>query len=138
MRPFILASIIPLAVAGPAALRRAAQAPFYAASESGKLITGQYIVKFKDSSSAEALEATASSIPDGADYVYQHVMRGFAGRLDGEALDNLRSNPHVTSPYFASMKPPIPDGTAITTDDDGGTIGRVDRAGLGRHHQHVH
>ncbi|KOS16761.1 Cuticle-degrading protease [Escovopsis weberi] len=95
MHPSLLLSVLPFAVASPATQRRAAQAPVFAASQSDKLIAGQYIVKFKETSSIESLEATAAQVPDGADYVYQHVLKGFSGRLDDETLEALRSNPHV-------------------------------------------
>ncbi|KAK4177005.1 putative protease [Triangularia setosa] len=61
---------------------------------SAKLIAGKYIVKFKD----DAAETTISKALDGrkADYLYKAKgFKGFAGALDGAALEKIRGLPEV-------------------------------------------
>ncbi|KAL7934601.1 peptidase S8/S53 domain-containing protein [Trichoderma chlorosporum] len=95
MRLSVLLSLLPMVLAAPATEKRAEPAPVFTPASKHGLIADQYIVKFKEGSSLQAVDDTLTRIVSGAHHVYQHVLNGFAGKLDQETLDALRNHPDV-------------------------------------------
>ncbi|KAF3073224.1 Cuticle-degrading protease [Trichoderma lentiforme] len=95
MRLSVLLSILPMVLAAPATEKRATPAPLLVPTSKHGLVADQYIVKFKDGSSLQAVDETLTKIASDAHHVYQHVFKGFAATLDQETLEVLRSHPDV-------------------------------------------
>jgi hypothetical protein len=85
-----------MVLAAPAMEKRAEPAPLIATATQHGLIADQYIVKFKEGSSLQAVDEALTSIASEAHHVYQHVFRGFSGKFDQETLELLRSHPDVS------------------------------------------
>ncbi|KKP06357.1 proteinase T [Trichoderma harzianum] len=95
MRLSVLLSLLPMVLAAPATEKRATPAPLLTPTSKHGLVADQYIVKFKDGSSLQAVDETLTKIASDAHHVYQHVFKGFAATLDQETLEALRSHPDV-------------------------------------------
>ncbi|KAL6825142.1 subtilisin-like protein [Trichoderma camerunense] len=95
MRLSVLLSLLPMVLAAPATEKRATPAPLLTPTSKHGLVADQYIVKFKDGSSLQAVDETLTKIASDAHHVYQHVFKGFAATLDQETLEVLRSHPDV-------------------------------------------
>ncbi|KAL7793689.1 peptidase S8/S53 domain-containing protein [Trichoderma ceciliae] len=95
MRLSVLLSLLPMVLAAPATEKRAEPAPLIATATQHGLVADQYIVKFKEGSSLQAVDETIASLASEARHVYQNVFRGFAGKFDHATLEALRSHPEV-------------------------------------------
>ncbi|KAG6001338.1 hypothetical protein E4U21_004436 [Claviceps maximensis] len=58
-------------------------------------IAGKYIVKMKDGSSIQTINAAISSISSRAKHTYTHAFHGFSAALSPVELENLRKDPSV-------------------------------------------
>ncbi|KAK4182942.1 peptidase S8/S53 domain-containing protein [Podospora australis] len=88
-----LAALLPGALAAPATDTLIKRAPLHQA-RSGKVIPGQYIVKFKDGASSDTvLSASVAKIK--TTHVFKGAFKGFAGALDAASLDAIRKLPGV-------------------------------------------
>jgi subtilisin family serine protease len=78
------------------ASRNTAQRPDAA---TGRVVPGQYIVRFRDDAADVNGRARAIVNENGGSlkYVYQHAIRGFAAALPPQAVEALRRNPQVIS-----------------------------------------
>lgn len=97
MRLSVLLSLLPVVLGAPATERRSEPAPLIATATQHGLIADQYIVKFKEGSSLQAVDDALINIASEAHHVYEHVFRGFAGKFDKETLELLRSHPDVSA-----------------------------------------
>jgi hypothetical protein len=66
---------------------------------SDRLIPGQYIIIFKQD--VRDVPALAASLveADSLLYVYEHAVRGFAARMNPQAVEVLRRNPQIDSEH---------------------------------------
>lgn len=92
-----------MVLAAPATEKRATPAPLLVPTSKHGLVADQYIVKFKDGSSLQAVDETLTKIASDAHHVYQHVFKGFAATLDQETLEVLRSHPDVSISPFETI-----------------------------------
>ncbi|KAH6604384.1 subtilisin-like protease pr1a [Trichoderma cornu-damae] len=95
MRLSVLLSLLPVVLAAPATEKRAEPAPLFTPASKHGLVADQYIVKFKEGSSLQAVDEALTSLASNYHHVYEHVFRGFSGRFDKETLEALRSHPDV-------------------------------------------
>ncbi|KAL6800757.1 subtilisin-like protein [Trichoderma sp. SZMC 28013] len=95
MRLSVLLSLLPMVLAAPATEKRSEPAPLLIPTTKHGLVADQYIVKFKEGSSLQAVDEALTKIASNAHHVYQHVFKGFAATLDQETLEVLRSHPDV-------------------------------------------
>lgn len=87
----LLVSALALALGAlPAAAQSPGQAPLHRAT--GEAVDGSYIVVMKPGRAADVAAEHAGVRPT---RVYEHVLNGFAARLDDRELDALRRNPNV-------------------------------------------
>ncbi|KHN96324.1 Subtilisin-like serine protease PR1A [Metarhizium album ARSEF 1941] len=90
-----LFTLLPAVLAAPATIgRRAGPAPLLT-PQAENIISGKYIVKFKDGVARIATDDVVSVLSSKADFVYEHTMNGFAGSLTKEELKSLRDHPDV-------------------------------------------
>ncbi|KAK3986492.1 subtilisin-like serine protease-like protein PR1A [Cladorrhinum sp. PSN332] len=91
----ILVVLFPVTLAAPFTepSHVARRAPLGSA-RSGKTIPGQYIVKFKDSASSDAVLSAANGKLKPS-HVFKGPFKGFAGHLDAASLDAIRKLPEV-------------------------------------------
>ena len=95
MRLSLFLTLLPVVLGAPT-VKRDEPAPLIAAKDTSKVIPGKYIVKFKDESSFSASsEGEMSAFSQSADIVFDNVMKGFAGALDEQTLEDLRNHPDV-------------------------------------------
>ena len=91
MQVLSMLSLASMALAAPAVTKRAEPAPVLAARDVSNAIAGKYIVKMKNSAEISIAAET---------YKAQHrytskKFRGFAAKLDGAALEELRNRSDV-------------------------------------------
>lgn len=101
-----LVALLPLALAAPATKPLVKRAPLHPA-RSGKVIPGQYIVKFKDGAVDTVLSATVGKLKTTA--VFKGPFKGFAGSLDAASLEAIRKLPEVEF---------VEEDSVITLKDD--------------------
>ncbi|KAK4224841.1 peptidase S8/S53 domain-containing protein [Podospora fimiseda] len=88
----VLLSLLPLVLSAPSGHLLDKRAPLLHA-RSGKVIPGQYIVKFKDETSQTVLSAAVGKVK--TTHVYKGAFKGFAGSLDSKSLEEVRNLPEV-------------------------------------------
>ena len=94
MQTAFLLSLLPLALAAPA--RRSEPAPLLTPRGAQQLINDKYIVKFKTGTATQAVDEAVRILSEDAEFKYGKVFRGFAGKLDAAALEQLRAHPDVS------------------------------------------
>jgi subtilisin family serine protease len=91
-----LLALLPAALAAPTAEPIQKRAPIIAARV-GQVVPDKYLIKLREGTSDEALEAAISKLGKvKADHVYRgKKFRGFAGKLEAALLDEIRLLPEV-------------------------------------------
>nr|ADK74313.2 alkaline serine protease P32 [Metapochonia rubescens] len=90
-----LLTLLPAVLAAPATIgQRAEPAPLFT-PKAESIISGKYIVKFKDGVVRTATDDAVSILSSKADRIYEHAFNGFAGPLTKEELKTLRNHPDV-------------------------------------------
>ncbi|KAK3307784.1 peptidase S8/S53 domain-containing protein [Chaetomium strumarium] len=89
-----LLALLPAALAAPTAEPLDKRAPVIAA-QAGRVVPGKYVVKLKEGASDDALEKAVKKLGK-TDHVYRgRKFKGFAGKLEGDLLDEIRRLPDV-------------------------------------------
>ncbi|KAK4234096.1 peptidase S8/S53 domain-containing protein [Achaetomium macrosporum] len=92
--PTALLALLPAAFAAPTAEPLDKRAPVIAA-QAGRVVPGKYVVKLKEGASDDALDKAVSKLSK-TDHVYRgRKFKGFAGKLEGSLLDEIRALPEV-------------------------------------------
>ncbi|KAK4104400.1 serine protease [Parathielavia hyrcaniae] len=92
-----LLALLPVAaLAAPATEPVTKRAPIIAA-RTGQVVPGKYVIKLKEGASDDALEAAIGKLKSKPDFVYkkQRKFKGFAGKVESDALDAIRDLPEV-------------------------------------------
>ncbi|KAK4121186.1 serine protease [Parathielavia appendiculata] len=92
----LLALLPAAALAAPTTEPITKRAPIIAA-RAGQVVPGKYVIKLKEDASDDALEAAISKLRNKPDFVYKkhRKFKGFAGKVESDALDAIRSLPEV-------------------------------------------
>jgi hypothetical protein len=92
-----LLALLPAALAAPTAEPIQKRAPIIAARV-GQVVPNKYLIKLRDGTSDDALEAAISKLGKAkADHIYRgKKFRGFAGKLEADLLDEIRLLPEVS------------------------------------------
>ncbi|OAQ65928.1 proteinase T-like protein [Pochonia chlamydosporia 170] len=88
----LLINFLSLAFAAPSA-KRAEPAPLL--SPRGELIANKYIVKYKETFSISSADNVLKAHNAEAERTYSNIFKGFAGRLNATAVEQLRHHPDV-------------------------------------------
>lgn len=91
----LLINFLSLAFAAPSA-KRAEPAPLL--SPRGELIANKYIVKYKETFSISSADNVLKAHNAEAERTYSNIFKGFAGRLNATAVEQLRHHPDVRLP----------------------------------------
>lgn len=111
MKSAAILSLLPLALAAPAALNKREGGPAAVLRpREAKLISNQYIVKFKDQSDSMTINSAMDTFPGDAEHVWHNNFKGFAAKLDDAALESLKNHPDVSS---NSLVYPSPNNAPI-------------------------
>lgn len=97
MELIVLLSCLSLALAGPAATKRAHPAPLHVPATTS-LIKDNYIVKLHKDTPHGVLDTVLSQLHVQPKQKYQGQFKGFASKLDAAALRALRMHPNVSLP----------------------------------------
>jgi hypothetical protein len=90
-----LLALLPAALAAPTAEPLDKRAPVIAA-QAGRVVPGKYVVKLKEGASDDALDKAVKKLSK-TDHVYRsRKFKGFAGKLEGDLLDEIRRLPDVS------------------------------------------
>ncbi|KAK8098024.1 uncharacterized protein PG998_013510 [Apiospora kogelbergensis] len=96
MKSAAILSLLPLALAAPATLNKREGGPAAVLRpREAKLISNQYIVKFKDQSDSMTINSAMDTFPGDAEHVWHNNFKGFAAKLDDAALESLKNHPDV-------------------------------------------
>ena len=81
----------------PPSLEKASKAPLIANENGASVITGSYIVVFKEDSNDVDNEVQRAMKAQGITpaFVYQHAIKGFSAKLPAAAVEALQNNPFV-------------------------------------------
>jgi len=93
-----LLALLPAALAAPTAEPLDKRAPIISA-RAGHVVPGKYIIKLKEGTSDDALEAAVGKLGKSkADHVYRNrKFKGFAGKVEAALLEELRALPEVST-----------------------------------------
>lgn len=116
-----LLPLLPLALAGPAAVKRSEPAPVLVSRDADR-IENSYVVKLRKGSSLEALDSIVAELGVKPKHEYRGIFRGFASKLDAKAIDMLRL--HLEVDYIEQDHTVVAEGYVT---DEGSTwgLGRI-------------
>lgn len=93
MRASILLALLPAVLGAPT--RRSEPAPLHVPRDVDSLIKDTYIVKYKDITAFSAVDEGIKVLAGKPAHVFKGAFKGFAGKIDAEALEILRDDPSV-------------------------------------------
>lgn len=94
MRASILLALLPAVLGAPT--RRSEPAPLHVPRDVDSLIKDTYIVKYKDITAFSAVDEGIKVLTGKPAHVFKGAFKGFAGKIDAEALEILRDDPSVS------------------------------------------
>lgn len=97
MELIVLLSCLSLALASPAATKRAHPAPLHV-PDTENLIKGNYIVKLHKDTPEGVLDTVLSQLRVEPEQKFTGQFQGFASKLDAATLKALRMHPNVSLP----------------------------------------